>query len=237
MPETDAAGELVAAIKSVDPHSISGFRDRLATLAEGDLAGLFTEAKDALILSKAIEQGEAVLFSVDSLRYPQQAKALGRLVIGDIKTCVSAHAKAGSSPVCLVFDEFNVFASHEVIDIINKSRSAGFEAVIAFQSLSDIDKLPQGESLRRQILENCNSLIVQLQNDSHDAEELSSIFGTYQTTALTVQEDILGKSDMGSRRNVREFVVHPDDIKRLTVGQAFVKAGSLGITKVQIARD
>lgn len=229
----DGAGELLERIKSVDPRSISGMRDRLATLAEGDMAPMFT-SPGALNLSDAIERGETVLFSVDSLRYPQQSKALGRLVTNDIKNCVSTHARNGSKSVGLFFDEFNVFASHEVVDIVNKSRSAGFEAVLSFQSLSDIDKLDNGEALRRQIIQNCNSLIVQLQNDSHDAEELSGLFGTYETTAVTVQEDETGMAGLGSRRMVHGFIVHPDDIKRLQVGQAFVKIGGSGITKVQI---
>lgn len=133
-------------------------------------------------------------------------------------------------------DEFNVFASHEIVDIINKSRSAGFEAILSFQSLSDIDKLNNGEALRRQIIQNGNTLICQLQNDSHDAEELSSLFGTFENVQETLQIDNHGDTTgMGSLRKVREFFVHPDEIKRLGVGQAFIKIANTGIGKVQIA--
>lgn len=228
------ADELFEKLRSCDQKAIQGIQARMATMAEGDMAEMFS-AEEALDLSSAIEGGEAVLFSLDSLRYPGQAKALGRLVINDIKNCVSKHARNGSAPVGLFFDEFNVFASHEVVDIVNKARSAGFEAVIAFQSLSDIDKLESGEPLRRQIIQNCNCLIVQLQNDSHDAEELASLFGTETAVAETIQVDELeGATGMQSLRRVQEFVVHPDEIKRLKVGQAFVKISGLGSTKVQI---
>jgi hypothetical protein len=234
--QPDELTDLYNRLKSIDPRSISGFRDRLATLAESDLSTTF-QAPDALNLSEAIESGEAVLLSLDSLRYPALAKSFGRLVVNDIKSAVSVHMRSGARPVSLIFDEFNVFASHEVVDIINKSRSAGFEALLSFQSLSDIDKLNQGEALRRQIIQNCNSLIVQLQNDAHDAEELAALFGTAQTTALTIQEDSLGGAGAGSRRLVHEYKVHPDWIKYLQTGQAFVKFDGGMVTKIQIVNN
>ena len=230
--EATKASMLFDKIKSIEIKSIQGLQARIASLAEGDMEELFSNP-DALNLAEAIEQKEAVLFSIDSLRYAEQSKALGRLVVNDIKTCVSHHAKNGAEPVGLFFDEFNVFASHEVIDIINKSRSAGFEAVLAFQSLSDIDKLNNGEALRRQIIQNCNNLIVQKQNDSKDAEELSKIFGTYETQELTVQEQKNGEAGAGSLRMVNKFRVAPDDIKRLQTGEAFVKIGN-GIRKIKV---
>jgi len=232
--QSDEATELLGRIKTIDKQSISGFRDRLATLAESDMRATL-EAPQALNLTAAIEAGEAVLFSLDSLRYPGQAKTLGRLVVNDLKTCVSVHAQAHApKPVSLIFDEFNVFVSHEVIDVINKSRSAGFEAVLSFQSLSDIDKLDGGEALRRQIIQNCNSLIVQKQNDHHDAEELSTLFGTYEKMEMTVQELEMGGAGAGSLRMVHKFNVHPDEIKGLRTGQAFAKISNFGWFKLAI---
>lgn len=226
------ASEIYEKIKNIEIKAIQGLQARIASLAEGDMQEMFSNP-DALNLFEAIENKEPVIFSVDSLRYAEQSKALGRLVVNDIKTCVSKHMKNGAKPVGLFFDEFNVFASHEVIDIINKSRSAGFEALLAFQSLSDIDKLNNGEALRRQIIQNCNNLIVQKQNDSKDAEELSKIFGTYETQELTIQEQKDGEAGAGSLRMVNKFCVAPDDIKRLRTGEAFVKIGN-GSSKIKI---
>lgn len=225
--------EIIELIGGVDKKSISGIRDRIATLAEGDMSAMFSNP-NAVNLSALIEAGGCVLFSVDSLRYPQQSKAIGRLVVNDVKNSVSNHARNGSKPVGLFFDEFNVFASHEVVDVINKSRSAGYEALLSFQSLADIDKLESGEALRRQIIQNCNSLIVQRQNDSKDAEELASLFGTYQTTETTYQKDMDGQAGAGSVRQVHEFRVHPDDIKNLGVGQAFLRVAGGVVAKIHV---
>lgn len=229
------ADEILSAFENIDSKAISGIQSRLASLAEGDLRGLFTN-KYSVDLNKIIENGQSVLFSLDSLRYPEQSRALGRLIVNDLKACVSAHQRRGGGAVGVFIDEFNVFASHEIVDVINKSRSAGFEAVLSFQSLSDIDKLDSGEALRRQIIQNCNTLICQLQNDSYDAEELSGLFGTFESVQETLQVDEHGDTTgVGSLRKVREFLVHPDDIKRLGVGQAFIKIANMGMAKIQIA--
>lgn len=234
-PKADEAGEVVAKMLGIDSKAIQGLQGRIAALAEGDLRGLFQA--DGLSLAEAIASKKAVLFSLDSLRYPEQSRSLGRLITSDLKAAVSAHSRAGSPhPVSLFFDEFNVFASDQVVDIINKSRSAGFEALVSFQSLSDIDKLNSGEALRRQIIQNCNTLIVQKQNDSKDAEELSNLFGTFETTETTVQAEDNMATGMESMRAVHKFHVHPDDIKRLKVGQAFIKNGSW-IDKIQVVNN
>ena len=212
---------LYARIKSIDYKSINGFISKISNLTESDFGEIFEN--NNFNVDTAIQCNEAVLFSLDSLRYPEQTKAIGRLIINDIKTAVSRHQNRKVGAVSIFFDEFNVFASHQVVDVINKSRSAGFEAVISFQSLSDIDKLKDGQALRRQIIQNCNNLIVHKQNDSHDAEELSTLFGTRQTINETIQTDEGRSTGMRSMKGVREFNVHPDIIKVLNAGEAYVK--------------
>jgi len=127
-----------------------------------------------------------------------------------------------------------VFASHEVVDVINKPRSANIQAVIAFQSLADIDKVD--ENLTRQIIQNCNSLIVHAQNESKDAETLANTFGTFETVERTYAEDLDDSlSVKASLRKVREFAVHPDDVKGLKVGECFIKTPSYStLAKVQV---
>ena len=88
---------------------------------------------------------------------------------------------------------------------------------------ADIDKLEAGEPLRRQIIQNCNSLILQRQNDHKDAEELSKLCGTRESQEYTSQEMQGGETGAGSWRMTQQFKVHPDYIKTLKTGQAYVK--------------
>jgi len=219
-PINDNAMTMYKRLKEMDKKSYSGFINRLSVLVEGDLKNIFKETE--FNIDYAIANNEAVIFSLDSLAYQEQARQFGRLLVNDLKPAISHHQQRGSKPVGLFFDEFNVFVSHEIVDVINKSRSAGIQALIAFQSLADIDKIDP--NLTRQIIQNCNSLIVHAQNEAKDAETLANTFGTFETIEKTYSEALEdNKSANASVRKVREFTVHPDEIKRLKTGECFIK--------------
>ena len=222
--------------RAYDKKSVSGLVGRLGSLAEGDLSQLFAPGP-ALVLADAVEQGHAILFSLDSLRYPAQSKNLGRLITLDIKTTISHHGKKASTPVSVLIDEFNVLASDAIVDAVNKGRSFGIEVLVSFQSLADIDKLPSGEALRRQILANCNTLIVMRVNDKTDAKELADHFGTVHDLENTVQIDYGTATGMGSLRAVDKYLSHPNNIKRLKTGEAYIKPSDSDSTKIRIAPE
>ena len=214
-----------ALLKQLDNKAIDGLIARLGTLASGDTwEALKMRPKGFISLSEVLDKKQMVIFSLDSLKYQDTARAFGRLVVADIKAQVSEHMqRRPGQRVGVLFDEFNVFASASVVDVVNKSRAAGFEALLAFQSLADIDVLPKGEEIRRQIIQSCNTLIIQRQNDPKDAEELALAFGTQPDMKMTYQVSTEGTTGLGSSRPVKEFKVHPDDIKELRVGEAYVK--------------
>jgi conjugal transfer pilus assembly protein TraD len=207
-------------LSSIDRKGISGLIDRLTLIIESQIGHLFcNEPGKTISLIDSVASKKAVLFSLDSLAYPLYAKLLGRLVINDLKAVASRRTK--DDPLVLtVYDEFNVFARRNVVDLINKTRSKGFAALIAAQSLADLDICDS--ALKRQIIQNCNTLIIQRQNASEDAEELARNIGTEETWMMTYQVNSNGETGSGSLRFVKELMVHPDKIKRLQVGQAVV---------------
>ena len=64
--------------------------------------------------------------------------------------------KAHKPKVMMIFDELSVFAGDQVVNLINQGRSAGVHAVLATQSLADIQK-KGGGALLGQILNNTNN--------------------------------------------------------------------------------
>jgi hypothetical protein len=234
-------GHYLTLLEQIDKRAVEGLVARLGTLASGDTwEALKMRSRGFLTLSEILDKQKIVIFSLDSLKYPETARAFGRLVVGDIKAQISEHmTRRRGQRVGLLFDEFNVFASASVVDVVNKSRAAGFEALLAFQSLADIDVLDKGPEIRRQIIQNCNTLIVQRQNDPKDAEELARALGTKPSMLVTQQITTEGTTGLGSVRPEREFRVHPDQIKELRVGEAFVKrhtAKGVDVRKVWVRR-
>jgi conjugal transfer pilus assembly protein TraD len=207
-------------LHSVNRKDISGLIDRLALITESQIGHLFrVKPGKTISLPDSVSSKNVVLFSLDSLAYPLYAKLLGRLIINDLKAVASR--RTSEDPLVLtVYDEFNVYARRNMVDLVNKTRSKGFAALIATQSLADLDNYDN--TLKKQLLQNCNTLIIQRQNDSEDAEELSKTIGTEETWMMTYQVDNNGGTGLGSVKFIKEFIVHPDRIKRLQVGQAVI---------------
>lgn len=208
-------------LEDINERGISGLTDRLAVLVESQIGHLFADEPGRTIsLIDTIQKSGVAVFSLDSLAYPLYSQLLGRLVINDLKAVASRRRKEDRLAM-LVFDEFNVFASRPVVDMINKTRSKRFGAMIATQSLADLDVV--APALKKQIVQNCNTVIIQRQNDPEDAEVLAAVIGTEDTWQMTHQHDTSqGATGMGSARLVKEFVVHPDGIKQLKTGEAII---------------
>jgi len=122
-------------------------------------------------------------------------------------------------------DEINAYATTALTDLVNKSRSAGVTCVLATQSLSDLD-FACGEAYKEQIIENCNNYIVMRQNSGVNAEKWANILGTRATMEVTHQLQQRGletsETGFGSARRVREYILHPDEIKALQTEKGYI---------------
>lgn len=209
----------------MDLNLIQNLRTQIAELLESDLGHLFEERKDGIDLLKITDRNEVVIFSLSGNKYRDYIKTLGRLVIMEVNTLVDHRFKQGKKSIFGVYDEFSAYANEEIVDVINKSRSAGFECLISTQGLSDIDKVDP--VLTRQILNNCNTYFIGRVNDSQDASTLAETLGTYSDQEITRQVKrsfffTRFESEMGTTREVQRFKAHPDEIKQLDTGEVFL---------------
>ncbi|MEW5763300.1 MAG: helicase HerA-like domain-containing protein [Bacillota bacterium] len=204
---------------------IRGLAARLAQLTESEIGHLFRRERDVIDLYRAILEGQVVVFSLDSLAYPEYSRLLGRLIVADIKCAAARAYQERRRLTYCIFDEFNVFCSPAVMDLIGKARGAEICAIIATQSLSDIEAAA-GKAVVNQIVDNCNTFIIQRQNAPESAETLADVVGTREGAEVTRQvQSIAGitfDTGLGSVRRVREYVAHPDEIKDLKTGEAIV---------------
>lgn len=189
---------------------------RFLTISESKVGELFNER--GVDIYKALKEKAIIIFVLNPLLYPETAQAMGRLILIDTKKAVSKLFNSENSKF-FIFDEINVYASSVLVDLINKSRSANITCIPATQSLSDLEN-ETGDKFKNQIIENCNNYIVLRQNSFKSAEEWAKTIGTKQTMLMTYQMNEEGSTKKGSSRRVREFIVHPDEIKSQGVGEA-----------------
>jgi len=195
---------------------------RFSLIQESEIGAIFND--EGIDIHQALEERAIILFILNPLSYPELSPLLGRLILIDTKKAVSKmFTKKIAERLFFVFDEISVYASPVLIDLLNKSRSAGVTCIPATQSLADLEYIA-GEPFKNQIIENCNNYIIMRQNSAKSAEEWANIIGTRQTMDVTYQIEQSGavssSTGYGSARLVREYKYHPDDIKSLRVGEA-----------------
>lgn len=197
----------------------------------------YNDSDKILTLASALNEKAVVYFCLQPLAFPAYASTLGKLVINDLKSLVASQLKQQIKTNMLTFfDEFSVFAGDQVINLINQGRGAGVHAILATQSLSDIE-IKGGKALLGQVLNNCNNYIIQRQNYPADAEMLASIIGTKDDFVITSQIATKGSTGAGSVRETKQFVVHPDEIKKLRRGQAVLANKNSGkIEKIMVMK-
>lgn len=222
----EKANFMLPILAEADSKAINGFAARLKTIAESELGDLFIDTQDLQVIDllQGIENNDVVVFSLDSLRYPVYAKMLGRLIIADLKT-VSPRFKGSGKKIYTVFDEFNVFASEIIVNLINKTREYGFHNTVACQELHDM--VNNGDDkLLWQIWGNTNIKIGMRQDVYSSREELAKGIGSQPTFKSTITKGKSGNSDeQSSSMSVTiedDYIYKPDDFGRLQAGEAII---------------
>jgi len=202
---------------------VQGAVARFSTIAESNIGSIFSD--DGIDIFTSLKENAIILFILNPLLYPVLSQSLGRLIIIDSKKTVSHMYTQKLGRTFFIFDEINVYASKVFLDLVNKSRSAEVTCVLASQSLSDLNAL-EDEDFKEQILENCNNYVIMRQNSPKNAEEWANVIGTEDTMNVTYQLDNSGgittDTGRGSATRTKEYIFHPDEIKNLKTGNAFL---------------
>jgi type IV secretory pathway TraG/TraD family ATPase VirD4 len=199
---------------------------RFASIIENELGGIFDD--EGIDIFTALQEKAIILFILNPLSYPVLSTLIGNLVIIDAKKAVAKTFGDSLGRSFFIFDEVNVYISKNVLDLVNKSRSAKITCVLASQSLSDLEAV--SPALKAGVIENCNNYLVMRQNYHENAEEWAKIIGTKGIVSMTYQIGADGGTGKGSARMVKEFIFHPDEIKNLNRGECFyIRKGDDGI--------
>ena len=236
----ESANFMRTILDEADPKAITGFSARLKTIAESELGELFVDTQDPNVidLMDSIENDDVVFFSLDSLKYAEYAQMLGRLVIADLKTVAPRFADKGKE-VYTVFDEFNVFASEIIVNLINKTRAYGFRNIMGTQELADMI-IDGDEKLLRQVWGNTNVKIALRQDVLLSQESFSAGVGSHDIYKPTISKGNSGNSDETSTSMSvtleEEFYYKARDFGVLGIGEAiiFIKVPEFRYAKIKI---
>lgn len=185
------------------------------------------KGKNNIDLFRAAQEGEIVVFSLDSSSYPDQVKLIANLIIQDLKTVSSELRVApAKEPFQVVIDEFSAVGSENIIGLINKSRDAKMPVTLTTQALGDLRQ--NSETLQDQLLGIINSFIIQRTNTLDDAIEIAGLSG--KTIRKRFSESVVYKTGFlskgaaagkGNIEDVEDFTILPQQIQALKTGEFF----------------
>jgi conjugal transfer pilus assembly protein TraD len=218
-------------VDSLSPEQVRGLggtRDRLAILAESDVATWLqphSAIGPAIDLLRSVQAGDVVYFGLDAGRRPLLAAMLAAAIVQDLLT-VAANQQQHPRPTVVLVDEFSAVSPDGVARLFGRGRSAGMSLLLGTQELADLHPA-EHPNLADKVLGNIATLIAHRQVVPDSAEQIAAIAGTQGTWVHTQRTDhrlngAAGGQDTGTRTRGREFAIHPDDIKQLRTGWALV---------------
>ncbi|HTR74544.1 MAG TPA: helicase HerA-like domain-containing protein [Solirubrobacterales bacterium] len=207
---------------------LGGGRDRLAVLAESELGPWLDPSLGdgpLLDLHQSVLTGEVLYFHLDADRYPAASKLLAAALMIDLVglTSEARHSKLGA---LLVVDEFAALAAEQVSRLFARARSAGLSLLLGTQSLADLRGArpdDPSDTLTEQVLSNVEFTLAHRIGDPDSAERLARLAGTapsWTTTHRTSGRLFPMQTGEGTRTREREFLIGPDEFKRLRTGEA-----------------
>jgi conjugal transfer pilus assembly protein TraD len=230
----DKADQLLAELDTMSERqweALDGTRKRLAVIANGAFGRLLepSASSDMLDLFDALRNGDVVVVRLAADQFPLAAEMVATSILIDLMG-IAAQAQDGSLPPSVVMvDEASAVPTHIIVRLFERARGAGMSIVLATQHLADLNAadvkagVAPGTVLR-QIVSNVATIIVHRVGEPDAAEYLAGIAGTESSREITRQlgPSLRETTGMGSVRQGRSYIVHPDVIKRLGVGEAVV---------------
>ncbi|RYZ77147.1 MAG: DUF853 family protein [Proteobacteria bacterium] len=231
-PETEIRRTVKSAIKFLTDaeslKSLQGLRSQLESIVLSDFGDLVASDREGIDLFETVRDGKLVFLYLDTRRYGETAKAVGRFILQDLKA-VSAKIdgeirKENRKPFSVIIDEFADLAQEDFIGFLDRARSSKMSIVVSHQEISDLERISPEFASR--LTGNTASLYAFLQKNPDSAEFVSSVAGTHtvkkQTERYTRSLFLSCSTGETSVRQTEEFVIHPNVVKSLRVGECVV---------------
>jgi conjugal transfer pilus assembly protein TraD len=228
----DRTQDYLATLTPDQISAVRGLGTRLAIISESH-TGAFLEPAAAgasaptIDLRDALRGPDVVLFSLNSSTYGKLSAQLGTLAVQDLVSAVGdrlRHQSPGQvvAQAIIAIDEFSALGSDNVISLLARGRESGASVLLATQELADLDRAAPG--LRDQVLGNTAVKLAHRQDVPASAQTIAQMAGTERVWEETerIRGALLGDrhAGRGTRRQVEQFVVHPNEIKSLPTGRA-----------------
>lgn len=162
----------------------------------------------------SLEGSHAAIFSLRTQSAGVDARSFLDFFVEDVKDWIGKRQPSGAKGL-LIIDEFGTFGNRNIVNVLSLARSSGLGVVLATQTLASlIDEITS-----QQILDNCNTYVIM---KSQDSEYMSARAGTKKAPEVGYQIEEGITTGVGTVRYQYQFKVHPDEVGKLTPGEAYL---------------
>ena len=240
-PLRERVQDYIAGLTGDQISAVRGLGTRLAIISESHAGRYLTPgaAGATVDLPAALEGRDVVVFSLNSSIYGQLAAQLGTLAIQDIVSATGHRLQATGQrlPATVAVDEFSALGADHLLALVARGREAGVSVVLATQELADLERAAPG--FRDQVLGLTAVKIAHRQDVPASARTIAELAGTEWVWAESRQiygPFGRGSSSRGTRHEVEQYVVHPNEVKTLRTGEAVLltKTPQAGVSRVRI---
>lgn len=225
----DEISNILSQIQSIPKQDLAGLQAQISSINCLEFRKILSDFNSNKVISfeQCLENKKIIYFQMNVNGYGEISRQIGRMILQDLKV-LSNQIQAGQRQFqydfCTCFiDEFGSFAIPSFADFLKMARSSRIGIHLFCQGLSDLSKV--SPDFKNQIIGNTALKILFRQDVGRDAEEWSSIAGTFSSRKKTWQVSGTAEMDeemtgMGSVREVKEMKIEFDVFKRLSPGQA-----------------
>lgn len=126
----------------------------------------------------------------------------------------------------LIVDEANFVDRFILLELLSRARTAKIACILCTQGPTDWISRGKGEPDLSSLVQNTNVSFIMSQGERSNAELCADIIGRANRSDYTARVDLLGEvTESGSMRSVVDFIVSPDDLRGMGVGEVVVRIG------------
>ena len=218
--DVEIKAELVAMLE--DPlhrKALSGLVGRFRSLRYGAFGPSLLPSERALDLAACLRNSGVTYLGLPATAASEDVALVGRVLIQHLKQVAYAGLWSDEPcPALIVFDEFaSLGEAVQLIDLLLQAREARLAVVVSTQ------QLPKEPVLRKALL-GVGALVAHQVGAPEDADAMARALGTRRGTEI-VRQIQLGPAGPIARRLLRSresFLVSPDELGRLPIGQAAI---------------
>lgn len=184
--------------------------------------GIAWAVGDALDGAWSYEDAHASYVPVGRPENRHQAAEVGAFILEDLLHWALARKQRNRRAVVIV-DEFSKLSARPgaAVDLVERARASGVGIVLIGQTWASIGP---DETIRGRLAGTVGTVIL---HQLKQPDEAAALAGTKWVMERIEQTDVLLHTGLGSQRAGNQFVVHPDQVRSLDRGNAFlIHAGS-----------